>query len=135
MAITVNPVVMTNIPVNGKVWARSLYSTDLTGGETLLAAVTGSCHYLTRLRIRCAGSTTISIGERVADTGALTTTLIGPEQYTLASTLESQFAIMTLTPPGFALKFQVGYGIGIIAGSAVAASIWIEGKTCKEGVL
>jgi hypothetical protein len=133
MAITANPIVMTALPMDGVVWARSLYSADLTGGETILSAVAGHCHYLTRIRIRCAGSTTISIGERVADTGALTTTLLGPEQYTLASTLESQFAIITLTPPGFALKFQVGYGIGIIAVDATPTSIWAEGKTCKEG--
>jgi hypothetical protein len=126
MAITVNPVVMTPIPPQGVVWARSLYSADLTGGETILSAVTGSCHYLTRIRIRCTGTTTISIGERIADTGALTTTLIGPDRYTLASTLESQFAIITLTPPGFALKFTKGYGIGIIAVGAT------EGKTSQE---
>jgi hypothetical protein len=129
MAITVNPIVMASVPTDGVIWAVSLYSTDLEGGETIKTAVSGKSHYLTKLRIRCSTTTVISVGDRVADTGALTTTLLGPATYTLASTLESQFDILDRPSPEFALKFQSGYGIGIIAVGVANVWIWAEGKT------
>ena len=136
MAITANPIVMVPIPTNGARWIVSLYSADLEGGETIKTAVAGFSHYLTHLRIRCSTTSVISIGDRVADTGALTTTLIGPETYTLASTLESQWDILDepcpAGSPPLALKFQVGFGIGIIAVGVANTSIWAEGWTAKN---
>jgi len=129
MAITVNPIVMAEIPVEGDEWCVSLYSADLTGGETIKAAAAGKCHYLTRLEIRCDASSVISIGDRVADTGALTTTILGPIAFTLASTLESQIDFISRPGIGKAVKFQNGFGIGIIAVGVAATSIWAQGKT------
>lgn len=65
-------------PIEGDwIWS-SQYIADVTGCETLLAAVTGKSHYIKKMIISCGtNSATISIGSGNAGAG-LTQTYLGP---------------------------------------------------------
>lgn len=131
MAITVNPVATAPFPVEGNKWSVSVYSADLEGGEIIKAAEAGKCHYIKKLKIRTASATIITVGERVAATGALTNILLGPMPFLIASSTDFDIEFEEET----ALKVQEGYGLAIIQVGAGATWIWCEGKTGKAGTI
>ena len=72
-----NTIVMKRPPADGSKFFVSYSSTDVSGCEELLAAVTGKSHYLQKIIIQCASAITVSIGGGET-TGALTSTFLGP---------------------------------------------------------
>lgn len=78
MAITTNSITVVRPPVEGDWKVASLYSADLSGGEDLVAAVTGKCIYVEKVLIAGPSVTdfTVTLGAG-QDTG-VTTIYIGP---------------------------------------------------------
>lgn len=126
MAITTNTFNIVALPAAGVLFYESQQSADVTGAETLVAAVTGSTHYITKLTVRADAAMDVSIGS--GETGsAVTTVHIGPVPLDAAGgdfTWEA--------PQGFALKCTSATALVIDASGA--GTVWIEthGKTCKD---
>ena len=123
MAITDNSIVVEKLPLNGNVWAISAYSADLSGTESLKAAVTNKSHYITKIVINCSSAITVSIGGGET-TGALTATYLGPIIFSaFASTFTFDFG------DDKGMKLLPSTALTIDASGAGAVSIYIEGKT------
>lgn len=78
MAITANAIVLKKKPLESDLKVASLYSADLTGGEDLVAAVTGKYIYVEKIQI-----ITGSVSDGTFDIGAgqstgVTTIYLGP---------------------------------------------------------
>lgn len=84
MAITDREIVVKIPPVDCNEQVLSMYSADLSDCEELMAAVSGKCHYISKITIYCASAITISIGAGETSDN-LTTTYIGPIEFTTAS--------------------------------------------------
>jgi hypothetical protein len=78
MAITANAIVVVKTPLEGDwVWA-SLYSADLSGGEDLVAAVTGKCIYVQQVLVAGASVTDLTVTLGAAQDTGVTTIYLGP---------------------------------------------------------
>ena len=124
MAFTPNTYNIVKVPTEGQLWYKSLYIADLTGCEDIIAAVSGSYHYLTRLVIRTATAMTVTIGSGET-TSAVTTAHIGPIPFDAASGLHVQ-----TFPDGMGMKGTIS--LALTADASASGAIWIEayGKTC-----
>lgn len=124
MAITTNTFDLVALPNDGVLFYKSLASEDASGAETLVAAVAGATHYITRLKVRADAAIDVTIGSGAA-AGAVSTIHFGP--IPLAAAYGD---FVWEAPPGMGLKCTLATLIAIDAG---AGTIWIEihGKTCK----
>jgi hypothetical protein len=125
MAITSNTINVVEIPTAGADWVISMSSEDISGGETLKAAVAGSSHYIKRLMVRADAAMDITIGSGEAD-GAVTTIHIGPVPLDAAS---------GYFPISFGNKgMKCTSGATLTIDSTAAGTVWIyaEGRTCKD---
>lgn len=112
-------------PIEGAWLWSSQYCANVTGGEDLLAAVTGKAHYIRKIIISCGtASATITLG---ADQGTdVTTPYVGPITFSASA-------------PPFVLEWG-GKAMKIAAGSTFAidgvttAPVWImfEYKTSAQ---
>jgi hypothetical protein len=126
MAIVSNTFSIVSVPDDGVLFYKSLQSEDVTGAETIVAAVSGKTHYITHLLIHTDAAMDISIGSGAA-AGALTTVHIGPVP------LDATGGIFVWkAPEGFGLQCTNGSLVAI--DSTAAGTIWIEarGKTCEK---
>ena len=122
MAVTDNSIVVVTPPIEGNEWAYSLYSADLSGTESLLAATTGMTHYVKRIKIQCASAITISIGGGET-ASALTATYLGPIPFgTSGPSFDLDFKEK-------AMKLAVSTALCADASGAGAVVIYVEGKT------
>lgn len=79
MAITANTVTFARPPVEGDVKFVSTYSADLSGCESLIAAVTAKAHYIIKIQAFCQSVTDVTITFGAGETtNAVTTILLGP---------------------------------------------------------
>lgn len=124
MAITANTFTIESLPDEGSLFYKSLQSEDVSGAEEILAAVSGSTHYLTHLKIHADAAIDVSVGSG-EDSNAVVTVHFGPIPLAAAN---GDF--VWDAPPGKGLKCTLSAAIVIDAG---AGTIWIEahGKTCK----
>jgi hypothetical protein len=126
MAITSNTYNLVELPSEGSLFYESLYSTDITGAESIIAAAAGKSHYITYLQVRTATAMAITVGSGVT-TGSVTTAHIGLVPMDAASGI-----FVWKAPPGKGLKCTSG--LAAVIDSDTAGAIWIEahGKTCKD---
>lgn len=125
MAITTNTCIVVAIPNNGEEFRISQYSADITGAEEILAGVAGYAHYLRKLMIRCATTTTITIGSG-ENASAVATIHLGPIPLNAAS------GIFNISFGCEGLKFTDGASIVIDSADAAPIMIYAEGRTCKK---
>lgn len=78
MAITDNAIEVVSIPPMDAEWCYSLYSADLSGGEDLVAAVTGKCHYVKKIQIFAQSVTDITVTIGGGQSTDVTTKYLGP---------------------------------------------------------
>jgi hypothetical protein len=64
-------------PVCGNDWAKSLYSLDVSGGEDLVAAEVGKCHYVRRIKIYTQSVTDITVTIGAGQDTGITTIYLG----------------------------------------------------------
>ena len=122
-AMTDNEISIVTPPIEGDWIYSSQYNADVTGGEDLLAAVTGKSHYIRVIRATLTSATaTISFGadQDVAGTG-LAHTYIGPV------TAYVQF-IFDLAN-GKAMKLPVSHAFSVDGVTASPVWIFFEYKT------
>jgi hypothetical protein len=105
-------------PIEGDWLWSSQYCADVTGAETLLAAVTGSCHYIKKIIISCGtNSATISLGADESG-NAIVHTYIGPITFSASATHP-----YTLDFGEQAMKLPVSHTFTI--DGVTAAPVWI----------
>jgi hypothetical protein len=131
MAITDNAIAVSAIPTNGETWSVSAYSADLSGGEELKAAVTGSSHYVMKIWLNSASAISLNIGAGETG-GAVTTTYLGPIVFTAAGPNYELDFTEPASLPLKGMKLPVGESLTIDATGAGATAVYVEGKTCKD---
>lgn len=126
MAITDNAISVSALPIDGEVWAVSMYSTDLSGTEEIKAAVANKSHYITRLVVRCSVATIMTFGDGAAG-AALTNIFIGPVPFLIASTAGLDLEFNGGKDKGMKLTASLAFCVD----QTVAGATWIyaEGKT------
>lgn len=117
-----NTIVMRNPPLDSNKWYVDYTSTDVSGCEELLAAVSGKSHYLEKIIIDCASAITISIGGGET-TSALTSTFLGAIPFA-ATTGQKVYEF-----PDEALVIGESVALCIDASGAGNVHIWAEGLT------
>jgi hypothetical protein len=127
--VTTNTFTIEQLPTEGDVWHVSLYSADWSTVGVLKAAVTGKSHYITRLNVRTATTTNLSIGSGGTGTDAVTTIHIGLIPLNAACGVFPWNA-----PPGMGLKCTSATEITLETSGA--APLWVEvwGKTCSDNL-
>lgn len=78
MAITTNSISVVKAPMEGDWKVASLYSADLSGGEDLVAAVTGKCIYVRRVQVFAQSVTDVMFDLGAAQDTGVTTIYTGP---------------------------------------------------------
>jgi hypothetical protein len=122
MAITANAPTFASRPFGGNKWVISAYSADLSGCESLKAAVAGKSHYVTKLKIQCASAITITFGEGET-TGAVTTIWLGPIPFSASGpAFEIDFGELSI-------QGTANTAITVDASGAGAAAVYMEGYT------
>jgi len=122
MAITSNTINVVAIPTEGNEWAKSMYTLSAADEEEIIAGESGKSHYLKKLMIRCATTTTISIGS--GSDGTMTTLHLGPIPVNAAS------GCFTISFGEKGMKCNSGLALVIITTDAAPIMIYAEGKTC-----
>ena len=79
MAIVVTTLTGTPTGTGKQPWALAFTSADASGGETVLAAATGKCHYIERVAIICDCIGTVTLRQAA-------TTLMGPIPFAVQKT-------------------------------------------------
>lgn len=128
MAITDNTFNIVELPSHGSLFYKSLQSTDVTGGENLIAGVAAKTHFITYILLRTATGMSVDIGSGET-TGAVTTIHIGSVPMDATSGI-----FLWKAPPGKGLKLTSG--LAAVIDSDTAGAVWIEvwGKTCKDNM-
>ncbi|MDD5458395.1 MAG: hypothetical protein PHF37_03275 [Phycisphaerae bacterium] len=115
-----------NLPFEGSEFFVSFASEEITDALTLVAAVSGKSHHITRINVRTDAAMDINIGSGVV-ANAITTTHIGPVP------LAAGFGFFGWrSPEGKAMKLTSGAALGL--DSTADGTIWVEvwGRTCKD---
>jgi len=123
MAITTNAIILQRPPSDSSEFSLSMYSADLSDAESLLAAKTGSCHFVQKITIFCASAITISIGSGETTPGTIDAIYLGPLPFTATS---SQYVI------DFGSKAMVipkSTAFTIDSSGAGPTAILVEGRT------
>ncbi len=108
-------------PIEGGWIGSSQYNTDVTGGEDLLAAVTGKSHYIRKVIISCGtASATITLGADQVDTHPY----IGPITFSASATHP-----YVLDFGEKAMKLPVAHTFAIVGVTAAPVWIYFEYKT------
>ena len=126
MAITTNSFTIQSLPSAGKDFHLSMYSADASDEEVVVAAVSGSSHFLTKLMFRSATACTVSIGS--GSDGTMTTLHLGPIPLDAAS------GFFSISFGGKGMRCDSGLALVLITSATAPIMIYAEGKTCNDSL-
>jgi hypothetical protein len=129
MAITPNNMVVHQVPAEGAVFTKSLYTADASGAEVLVAGVEGYSIYVTRIILWSVALVPFTIGSG-ASGGAVVTTHFGPIQLSATGLSQAPFCWKARRASGF--KCVSGQPLVLDAGGVGAVNIYVEGRVCKD---
>lgn len=121
--VTSNTINVLPIPTNGKDFAVSMYSADWSTVGEVVAAVSGSCHYIQKIMVKTATALTISIGSGTGS-DAVTTLHLGPIAVNAAS------GTFTISFGERGMKLTDSTEMALETSASGALWIYVEGKTC-----
>jgi hypothetical protein len=122
--VTLNTINIKKIPVDGVDFYASAYSADWSTVGEIVAAVTGSSHYITKIIVRTATAMTISIGSGTGS-DAVTTLHLGPIAVNAASGIFAWRAT-----DGYGMKLTLSTEMALETSASGALWVYVEGKTC-----
>jgi len=124
--VTTNTLTMKQLPMDGNMFYASLYSANWSTVGDVLAAVTGSSHYITRFIITVVSTTdaTVTIGSG-SGVDVVTTAHFG-----LIGVPDAGGSFEWKAPDGMGAKCTDSTEIALETSAAMPLWIYIEGKTC-----
>jgi hypothetical protein len=122
--VTLNTINIQQIPTDGKDFVASAYSANWSTVGEIVAAVTGYSHYVTKIMVRLATATSITIGSGTGS-DAVTTIHMGPIPVNAASGFFAWKA-----SDGTGMKLTLSTELALETADAAPLWIYVEGKTC-----
>lgn len=124
MAITTNSITVVRPPAEGDEWCISLYSADFSGGEDLLAATSGKCHYVRKIQLFTQSVTDVTVTIGSAQGTDVTTAYLGPIPMP-----DAGGSTVIDFGPDHAMKIASGTALSIDTSAACPAAVLVWGKT------
>lgn len=123
-SMTDNAIVIATPPSDGTEWIISQYNADVSGGEDLIAASTGKCHYVKKLILYAQSVENVTFTIGAGQGTDVTTIYLGPIPLPDAGgKFEIDFG------PNRAMKIASATALSIDSSAACPVFVYAEGVT------